>query len=173
MPFKISAYCLVTLLFISGCGYTRKTTLPQDVKTIYVRTVLNKIPIEEIYSYHPGLEMGITKALIRRLNKDGNLKVAASEDQADAILETDLVRFQQEGLRFNNLERVEEFRLYLVVALRLLNSKTREVIWEEPNFSGDSEYFVTDVRSVGREEGVQRAMDRLARNVVDRIVEDW
>lgn len=173
MPFKMSAFCLAALLLISGCGYTRKTTLPQDIKTIYVRTVLNKIPIEEIYSYHPGLEMGITKALIRRFNKDGNLKVVASEDRADAILETDLVRFQQEGLRFNNLERVEEFRLYLVVSLRLINAKTREVIWEEPNFSGDSEYFVTDVRSVGREEGVERAMDRLARNVVDRIVEDW
>ena len=173
MPSKLSAFCLVITLFISGCGYTRKTVLPQEIKSIYVRTVLNKIPIEEVSVYNPGLEMGITKAIIRRLNKDGNLKVKASEDQADAILETELVRFEQEGLRFNNLERVEEYRLYIVVSLRLINAKTKEVIWEEPNFSGDSEYFVSDVRSVGREDGTQRALDRLAKNVVDRIVEDW
>ena len=173
MRSKITVFFLVITLFVSGCGYTRKTVLPQGIETIYIRTVLNKIPIEDIYVYNPGLEMAITKAIIRRLNKDGNLKVAASEDQADAILETDLVRFQQEGLRFNNLERVEEYRLYIVLALTLTNAKTKETIWREPAFSGDAEYFVSGVRSVGREEGVQRAIDRLARNVVDRIVEDW
>ena len=40
-------------------------------------------------------------------------------------------------------------------------------------FSGDAEYFVSDVRSVGREDASLRAVDRLARNIVDRIVEDW
>ena len=170
---RLSAFCLALLVAFSGCGYTRKTTLPQNIQSIYVRTVLNKIPVEEISTYQPGLEMAITKAVIRRLNKDGNLKVVASENEADVVLQSDLVRFQQEGLRFNNLERVEEYRLYLVLSLKLVSTKTKELLWEEPNFSGDSEYFVSDVRSVGREEGVQRAVDRLARNVVDRIVEDW
>lgn len=173
MPSKISVVCLSIILFFSGCGYTRKTVLPQDIKTIYVRTVLNKVPVEEIYVYNPGLEMGLTKAIIRRLNKDGNLRVVSSEAEADAILKTDLVRFQQEGLRFDNLERVEEYRVFMVVALKLLNAKTKETIWEEPAFSGDAEYFVSDVRSVGREDGTQRALERLARNIVDRIVEDW
>ncbi len=170
---RINIFCLALVLGVSGCAYTQKSSLPKDIKTIYIRTVLNKIPAEEIYVYNPGLEMGITKAIIRRLNKDGNLKVAASEEEADVVLQTDLVRFQQEGLRFNNLERVEEYRLYLVLSLKLVSAKTKELLWEEPNFSGDGEYFVSDVRSVGREEGVQRAVDRLARNVVDRIVEDW
>jgi outer membrane lipopolysaccharide assembly protein LptE/RlpB len=173
MSSKISVLGLAILLLISGCGYTQKTVLPQDIKSIYVRTVLNKVPVEEIYLYNPGLEMAMTKAIIRRLNKDGNLQVAASEEEADAVLETHLVRFQQEGLRFNNLERVEEFRLFIVASLVLTNAKTGEMIWEERNFSGDGEYFVSGVRSVGREEGVGRAIDRFARNVVDRIVEDW
>lgn len=173
MPSKIGALWLAIILFVSGCGYTRQAQLPQNIESIYVRTVLNKIPVEEISVYHPGLEMGITKAVIRRLNKDGNLEVAASEEQADSILVTELVRFQQEGMRFNNLERVQEYRLFIVVSLKLINAKTQEVIWSEPNFSGDSEYFVSSVSSVGREDGSQRAIDRLAKNVVDRIVEDW
>ena len=168
----LGVFFLLPLFVFSGCGYTAKTTLPQDIKTIYVNTVQNKIPLEQTYVYTPGLEISITNAMIRRFHQDGNLKIVKKKE-ADAVLVADLIGFQQEGLRFNNLERVEEYRLYLVLSLKLVSSKTKELLWEEPNFSGDAEYFVSDVRSVGREEGVQRAVDRLARNVVDRIVEDW
>ena len=160
------------LSVVPGCGYTQKTTLPQDMKTIYVETVKNKIPIERVYAYVPGLEMMTTNAIIRRLERDGNLRVV-TKDKADAILQADLISFDQEGVRFSSLERAEEYRLFVVLAMRLVDAKTGRVIWEEANFSGDSEYFVSSVKSVAREEAAQRAVDRLARNVVDRIVEDW
>lgn len=158
---------------VSGCGYTQKMSLPKDIKTIYVKTVINKIPPAEIYVYQPGLEMAITNAIVRRLNIDGNLKVVSSPEKADAVLDSKMVRFQQEGLRFTSLEQVQEFRMFIVMELKLSDPKTKEVIWEEPNFSGDAEYFVSDVRSIGREEASHRAVDRLAKNIVDRIVEDW
>jgi len=60
-----------------------------------------------------------------------------------------------------------------VLTLKLVNGETGDIIWEEPNFSGDAEYFVSDVRSIARREASERAITRLARNVVDRIVEDW
>lgn len=169
---KFLSLFILTSLCFSGCGYTRKNVLPQDIKTIYVRTVINKVPLEEVFAYHPGLEMQITKAVIRRFNKDGNLRIVP-EAEADAVLEAELLRFEQEGLRFSSLEQVEEFRLFIVLSLRLKNAKNNELIWEEPSFSGDAEYFVTDVRSIGREEAVHRVIERLARNVVDRVVEDW
>ena len=165
-------FFLSALFFVSGCGYTQKAVLPQGVKTIYVETVKNKIPLESVYAYVPGLEMMATNAIIRRLERDGNLRVVKQEE-ADAVLQCDLISFDQEGVRFSSLERVEEYRLFVVVAMKLLDAKTKHVIWEEPNFSGDSEYFVSSVRSVAREEAAQRAVDRLARNVVDRVVEDW
>ena len=163
---------MVTLLWVTGCGYTQKTVLPQDMKTIYVDTVKNAIPIGEVYAYQPGLEINLTNAIIRRLHKDGNLRVV-ERPKADAVLKTKLIRFEQEGLRFSNLESVEEYRLFVVVAMQLVNGKTGEVIWEEPNFSGNAEYFVSDVRSLGRGEAADRAIGQLAKNVVDRIVEDW
>ncbi len=168
---KVSSL-LVFLLILSGCGYTQKAVLPENVKTIHVDTVKNAIPIERLFGYVPGLEITITNAIIKRLNRDGNLQVVP-KDQADAVLESELVSFDQEGLRFNNLESVEEYRLYLVLAMRLRNVKTGQIIWEEPNFSGDAEYFVSGVRSIAREEAAQQAVERLARNVVDRVVEDW
>jgi hypothetical protein len=168
--------CLVTgvwlLVTIAGCGYTRKTVLPQNIKTIYIDTVKNAIPVDQIYAYEPGLEIEITNAIIRRLHRDGNLRVVPRE-KADAVLDAKMIGFEQEGLRFTKLESIEEYKLFIVLSMRLLNGKTGEVIWEEPNFSGDADYFVSNVPSIARQDAAQRAIERLARNVVDRIVEDW
>lgn len=155
-----------------GCGYTTQTVLPREIKTLYVETVVNQIPLKEVYAYQPGVEIDVTNAIIRRVHVDGNLRVTTREE-ADAVLEAKLIRFEQEGLRFTSLERVEEFRLFVVLDMSLVDGQTGELIWSEPNFSGDAEYFVSDVRSVARQEATQRAIERLARNVVDRIVEDW
>ncbi len=162
----------IFLLSVSGCGYTRHTTLPQNMKTIYVGTVTNQIPVSHVYAYQPGLEIDITNAIIRRLHRDGNLQVVP-KDQADVILESALIGFEQEGLRFTSLESVSEYKLFIVLSLKLTDRKTGQVIWEEPNFTGDTEYFVSVIRSLSRQEAAQRAVDRLAKNVVDRIVEDW
>ncbi len=170
-----AAWFLFLAIFVlnaAGCGYTRQATTPEGIKTIYVQTVQNKIPVNQIYAYHPGLEMLISNALVKRFKQDGNVEVV-SKEEADAVLETDLVGFQQDGLRFNSLETVEEYRLLMKVDVRLINPKTGKTILEEKEFSGDAEYFVSEVRSLGREEASQRAAERLARNVVDRIVEDW
>ncbi len=160
------------LLSVSGCGYTQKTALPNNMKTIYINTVLNKIEPTQIFAYQPGLEMMLTNAIVNRLNRDGNLQVVSNRGKADAVLEGYLINFQQEGLRFNSLEQVEESRLFIVMALKLVD-KNGKVIWEEPNFSGSSEYFISDVRSIGRDEASRQVVERIAKNIVDRIVEDW
>lgn len=157
----------------SGCGYTQKTVLPKNIQSIYVDTVKNKIPLETMYTYVPGLEMQISNAITRRLEVDGNLKLVGKREEADAVLETVLTGLEQGGTRFTSLESVEEYRMFMVVACRLLDPKSGEIIWEEGSFTGDAEYFVGTVRSIAREEGAKRAADQLARNIVDRIVEDW
>ncbi len=169
---KLPLLGLLLLLTVSGCGYTRHTTLPNNIKTIYVDTVKNDIPIDRLYAYQPGLEIKITNAIIRRLQVDGNLKVVERE-QADAILEPVLIAFDQEGLRFSRLESVQEYRLYVVLSMRLLDARSGKVIWEEPQFSGDADYFVSAEKALSQAQATDNAVERLARNVVDRIVEDW
>lgn len=169
LTFSLTGICLSAF---SSCGYSQKMVLPSGIKAIHVETFQNKVPLGRLYAYEPGLEIKITNAIISRLQVDGNLKVVG-RDKADAILEGDLSAFDQEGTRFTGLERIEEYRLYVVTALRLKNPKTGETIWEEPDFSGDASYFVTGARATSRAAAADRAIERLARNVVDRIVEDW
>lgn len=169
--FRSACACLM-VLFVASCGYTSKTKLPHDIKSIYVETALNKIAIEQMYSYQPGIEMDVTNAVIRRFQTDGNLKIAAA-DKADAVLSMDLISYEQEGVRFNPLESVAEYRLYIVLALVLRHRETGEIIWKEDSFSGNKEYFVTQVRSQGQKAATEGAIEDIARKVVDRVVEDW
>jgi hypothetical protein len=164
--------CFVAVMALNGCGYTRTTVLPQNIKTIYVETVKNQLNPESLYAYQQGLEMDITNAVIQRLQQDGTLKVV-EQAKADAVLKTDLVFLEQEGLRFTSLEGVSQFRLFISVRLKLVEAKTGDLIWEEPNFSGDTEYYVTTVTSIGEQKASVDAVRRLAYNIVDRIVEDW
>jgi len=168
----VSFAVLLGALTLAGCGYTTKTVLPRGIQTIYVDTVKNKIPITEMESYQQGLEMDITNAVISRLQVDGNLRVVA-KDEADSVLEMDLIAYEQEGLRFDRLEEVEEYRMFIVLEMTLTDARTDEIIWEEPSFSGDSEYYVTQIKQIGEQAAVQNAVANLAKNVVDRIVEDW
>ena len=163
---------LMASTLLHGCGYTSKTVLPNNIESLYVKTVRNEIPIGELVAYQPGLEMDITKAVIRRLQRDGNLKLG-TETGSDAILDIVLKRYDLEGVRFSRLETVQEFRVFLVLDMQLIDARTNQVLWREENFSGDDEFFVSTVRTIAREEATAEAIERLAKNVIDRIVEDW
>jgi hypothetical protein len=84
-----------------------------------------------------------------------------------------LIGYEQEGLRFSQLEEVQEYRLFIVLNVTLVDAKTNEIIWNEPNFSGDAEYYVTNIKELGEQAASLKAIDKLAKNLVDRIVEDW
>ena len=161
------------LLFCLGsCGYTQKIVLPGGIKTIAVPTFKNAIPAEEIYTYRPGLEMDVTNAVIKRFNFDGNLRVV-SKEKADAILEGSIIAYEQEPLRYTTADRPLEQRLHLVVDIRLVNQKTGEEIFHESNFSGSTLYELNDEQGARRITAAEDAVTSLAKNIVDRVVEDW
>jgi len=169
VPFAIA---LVAFSPLSGCGYTQEAKLPSGIKTIAIPTFKNEIPPQEQFAYRPGIEIELTNALIDRFIFDGNLKVV-DEDKADAILEGSIISYEQEGLRFDRLESVEEYRLFLVIKFKLIDAKTGKVILEEPNFSGRAEFFVSRNPLSNRRISANTATFDLAKSLVNRIVEEW
>ena len=163
----LSSFC-----FLSACGYTQEARLPSGIKTIAVSTFKNEIPPKEQFAYRPGLEIELTNAIIDRFIFDGNLKVV-DESKADAVLEGSIITYEQEGVRFDRLESIEEYRLFLVVKFKLTDRRTQQVIIEEPNFSGRAEFFISRSPNAVRRTAANSATFDLARNLVDRIVEEW
>ena len=162
----------VLFSFIAGCGYTQRVVLPYNIRTIAVTTFENKIPPQDQYTYRQGLEIELTNAIRDRLIFDGNLKVV-EEAQADAVLKGAVISYKQEAVRFDDLESVEEYRLFLVVKFELVDQKTGKKLISEPNFSGRTEFFAQRNTPSNRGTSSNDTVQDLARNIVDRIVEEW
>lgn len=172
------AVLLVALFFISGCGYTTRSLLPSNFKTIYVENFTNKIKVtaessdERMYrGYRPGMEIDVSKAIRDKYLFDGNLKVADSKD-ADLILKGELVDFRNESLRYDRNDNVIEYRVRMVVNLDM-QTKDGKTRWKEYNFAGEALYNTTGALAKSESTAINEAEADLARRVVERTVEEW
>ena len=104
---------LVSCLFC-GCGYTARSVLPDNMRSIYVENFTNKITVTKevsdsriYYPYKPGMEVDITRKVIDRFIFDGNYQIK-SDKNAYFILKGQLVDYRREPLRYDADETVLE-----------------------------------------------------------------
>ena len=176
---KFAVVLFAVFFFVAGCGYTTKSLLPSNLKTIYVDNLVNKIKVTDESSdarmyrgYLPGMELETTTAIRDKYLFDGNLKIADPET-ADLILTGSLVDFRNEALRYDVNNNIEEYRVRLVVNLELKNAKDGKVRWTENNFAGESLYNTTGPLAKSEATAIKEAADDLARRVVERTIEEW
>ena len=175
--FFLSALAVSFLL--TGCGYTTRSLLPSDIKTIRVNNIKNEIKVTAEQSnlrmyrgYRPGMEIDLTRVIMNKFLLDGTLKIA-NESSADLILNTDLIDFKRDALRYDANNNVEEYRLKMIVNMELLNAKTGNMIWTEKGFAGETTYNTTGPLAKTDTAAVNDAIDDLARRIVERTVEAW
>jgi hypothetical protein len=167
------------LLEAGGCGYTTKTVLPNNIKTIRIAPVKNAIDLtgeisdkNRFRTYRPGLEVDLTNAIMNRFIFDGNLKVVTHE-AADAVLEAKLIDYRRDPLRYSEGEDVEEYRLSVMIDVVVYLAKDHKILWHETSLVGDTSYFLSGPRAISEDEAVTKAVDDLARRVVDQTIELW
>jgi hypothetical protein len=177
------AFLLVTsyslLVTVSGCGYTTRSLIADKFKTIYVAQFANKIDItregeaaSRYKLYRPMLEQDITQAVINKFLWDGNLKPRKEAD-ADLTLIGELVEFRRDPLRYTSSDDVEEYRLNLVVNLKLWDNKEKKLLWQENRFTGETTYFTMGAQAKSEDSAMNDALTDLARRIVERTVEQW
>lgn len=177
---KLLSLSLVSccLLLLSGCGYTTRTMLPADIKTIHVEIFKNNIDITKEISakdkyevYRPNLEVDLRDTVIERIFLDGHLKVSSGRN-ADAILQGQITQYRKDPLRYQD-EVVTEYRISLVCDIKLIDSRNSEILLEEDNITGDTTYFTTGSLQKSETSALTDAMKDLARRIVNRVVENW
>ncbi|UCH12599.1 MAG: hypothetical protein JSW18_01255 [Candidatus Omnitrophota bacterium] len=172
---------LIILLLISfcGCGYTTRSLLPPHIKRIYVENFENAIDItgetseREVYkTYRPRLELDVTKAVIDKFIYDGNLKISMAED-ADVILTGKLVDFKREALRYDEADNIEQYRIIILVSIKLKDIKENKILWQFDRFAGSYEYYTTGSQAKTESTAINEAIDDLARRIVEQAIEIW
>jgi len=176
---KSVALVIVFSFLLYGCGYKTASLLPEGIKTIFVSNFENKIdPAREIsdrrsnYSYWPGLETSITRAVIDGFIFDRHLEVQR-ENNSDLILKGTLIDFRQTPLSYSGDDTVDEFRVEVFVDLELYDQHTGQNMWMENGFMGQSSYSITGPNEKTEAQAVKNAVDDLAQRIVERTVEAW
>jgi hypothetical protein len=165
--------------------------LASHLRTVYVKAFVNQIDLTQLTTdyqrfplYRHGMESDLTTAIINRFQFTGLLRPAAPQ-HADSRLEGELVEFRRDALRFDPSQQVEEWRLSLVVNVRFydLHATPAEgvtppegggaVMWEEERLTGDTTYFALGSNVESEAKALDRAIQDLARRIVERTVENW
>jgi len=154
---------------LSGCGaYRLGTTLPPDLRTAFVPTFTNTTP-------EPGIETGITNAVISRLQVDGNLKIT-SRKEADTILEGEIINWDRRVMGYGgeDNEEVEEYRLYITTRIKFINLRTGAVLLSPRLVKGKTDFYLdADSLSSAEESARPHAYRDLAKKIVDAVVSFW
>jgi hypothetical protein len=180
---SLTTICCLLSTVLTGCGYTTRSMISNEFKTIYVVPFMNKIDITQETDvaskyriYRPMLESDITRYVTNKFLSDGNLKPVKGES-ADLILKGEVIEFRKDPLRYNDSDEVTEYRINLVVNIGLWNRKEDKLVWEEKQFTGDTTYFTSfasgDVTKKTDDTAISDALDDLARRIVERTVEQW
>ena len=143
---------LVTVV-LAGCGYSTRGSLPDHIKTMAV-------PIFKNRTLEPGLDSAITSGVVN----------AVPIDQADAILQGEVVSYSLDGLAFDQNANVRAYRLRLVLNVEFRDVRRSAMLWRQEGLSETSDFQVQGQVSdtIARGQGaVTQAAVEIGRKVVN------
>ena len=142
----------VLLAVLAGaCGYSLRGNLPGHIKTVAVPVFKNR-------TSEPGVENFLTGAVVEAFSTNGRLKVVGPE-QADSILEGEVVGYQVQSVAFDPRANVQQYRLVVTLNLRFRDVKRDAILFEQQNFQERSDFRTLGVvaQTISREETALRA----------------
>jgi hypothetical protein len=171
--------CLLPAVCFSGCGYTTRSMIATQYRTIYITPFENKVNItnevdtgNKYRIYRPTIESDITRYVNDKYLFDGNLR-PVKDSSADLILKGEVVDFRKDPLRYDSGDNVSEYRINLVVNISLWDREKNKLLWEENGFTGDTTYFASGTQSKSEDAAMVDALKDLSRRIVERTVEQW
>jgi hypothetical protein len=158
------------LLFFPGCGYHRaeRADIPAWIKTIYVAPWTNR-------SNELLLGSWITDELRQEFLRGSALELA-SRDEADVVLEGEVVSVSTSGLSYVRYDRAIERRIVAECSVRMKDRKTGKVLWQTSDIVREEEFLVgrktktPEVLDVMKTEALKdQALQRLSRDLAELI----
>jgi curli biogenesis system outer membrane secretion channel CsgG len=146
---------------------SNRPTFMEGVKTIYVPTFRNLTLV-------PRIEVLVAETLIRQMQEDGTYKIASSLDDADAVLEGDVIRFSRNPSRtvIGDVQTTEEFDMMLAIHYRVIRKATGELV-DDRTTTGSTSFFVSGDVNQDERQAIPLAAQNAATHIVSEISEGW
>jgi outer membrane lipopolysaccharide assembly protein LptE/RlpB len=151
---------------LAGCGYSFRGNLPDHIKTVAVPVFTNK-------TSEPAVENFLTSAVVEAYASNGRLRVVKPED-ADAILDGEVVGYSVVSIAFDNQANVRQYRLSVTMNIRLRDVRRSSILFEQQNLREKADFQVQGAvsQTIGAEEGaVRSAATEIARSIVSLTID--
>ena len=122
----------------------------------------------------PSIEVAVMKALRAEVQMDGRLKLA-SPGEGDAVLKVTLNRFALDAVAFDRRRGslAREYRMVLDASSVLYRTDSGEVIVENPELLGESEFPYAADLTTAKLGALPEAAADLARKAVSVVTTAW
>lgn len=153
-------------LLAGGCGYSLRGNVPGHIRTVAIPVFTNK-------TQEPGVENLLTRAVVDAFVTSGRLKVVRPED-ADSILEGEIVGYQLNSLSFDPRVNVREYRLTVTLNLQFKDVKKNVVLWRQEGVQEKADFRVQGQVSAtisSEESALRTAAVDIGRAIVNLTVE--
>ena len=164
----------LTLTVLSACGYAlvgRGTVVDPTIKKIAV-------PLFKDSTGKPGLDQKITQKVVEELLKRGRFDVVSERIGADAIVEGEILRYDQTPVGFTGAgesrTQASRYAVTLTARVRYVKVGQEEPIWANESFSFRDEYDVgSDTTAFFDQSGqaIERLSTSFARSLVAAMLE--
>ena len=151
---------------LAGCGYSLRGNLPGHIRSVAVPVFTNR-------TSEPAVENILTQAVVQAFSTNGRLRVV-KPDQADAILEGEVVDYQILALAFDPRANIQQYRLVVTMNLRMRDVRSNTLLFEQPRFQEKSDFRVFGAvsKTISREEtALQAAAVDIGRAIVSLAID--
>ncbi len=161
---EMSLLIAVSVIGVTGCGYSTARPFRTDLQTIHVDIFHSK-------EFRRELEFRLTEALVKRLEMDTPYRIT-SRRTADALLTGEILAVDNRTFGDDlALDLPREIGSTVVVRFRLQDMRTGDILVDRPRFVYQTSY----IPPVGETftDGMTRALDGLAEQIVETMELGW
>lgn len=158
-------------IVLTGCAtgnYAPSTVLlPPHLKKFAVEPFKNE-------TQYFGLEEKLWLRTTEEFVRDGRLTYVSNVNEADGVIEGKITRYILEPVSYDANHVIQEYKLWVLIDLKLIDRVNNAVVWEEPRLEQSHRYFTSaQPGGLTEEEGREILWDNFARDIVRRTIEGF
>ena len=167
-PIPARILAALALAGIVACGYSFRSPVPAHLNTVYVPTFEN-----ETREFQ--LTQQMTERVIGEFLNESRLRLVGDEEDADLLVVGTVKSYEEEALSYDPGQAanpdVFSRRVLLTVDIRLEDQVKEETLWENASLREWGEF--SEERGETREDGIQRAVEKIAEELLRHVVEEF
>ena len=167
-PSKAQIAALLVLSSALACGYSFRSPVPAHLDTLYVLTFEN-----ETREFQ--LTQQLTERVVNEFLNESRLRLVGDEEDADLVVLGTIKDYEEEALSYDPRQGanpdVFTRRVLLTVDVRLQDQVRDETLWENASLREWGEF--NEEQGESREEGIARAVDKIAEELLRHVVEEF